>query len=381
MMTNSQAEINKRVNNLFKSLQKNPKSIFYSTGSLSKTVFNKASKSVFPKDKVFVNLNKKLEDKNFKQKDVLSVVTPLTNLKSNVDHSTLYSISKPFELLHADIADIRFLAKSAVDPKYCLLLVDLFASKIYLYHMKNRSLLARKLKLFYEDIKKKRTGRMRLQTDLEFKQNQITKLNNEFDLDMFHMRLRGGKAFAAEQKIGQFKKNLLRSKRLEKRTGKRLKPNDLIRKAAQNMNERISTKYQLAPETIEKRSLNPNDGKYFQEVYDFMRLRKIEKNHTRNDKYNEKIDRRKRKLRSPLNIEEKVFVLSERLKNKDAPGNLYKASTENIPFFNRKQVFTIYKRAKINNGTFLCWIEENSKKISNRFLTQELFALNRQFEK
>ena len=44
--------------------------------------------------------------------------------------------------------------------------------------MKNKSLLAKKLKLFYEDIKQKRTGRMRLQTDLEFKQNQIKKLND-----------------------------------------------------------------------------------------------------------------------------------------------------------------------------------------------------------
>ena len=71
---------------------------------------------------------------------------------------------------------------------------------------------------------------------------------------------------------------MLRSKRLEKERGKRLKPNDLIKKAAQNMNQAISTKYQLAPETIEKRSLNPNDGKYFQEIYDFVRLRKIEIN-------------------------------------------------------------------------------------------------------
>ena len=39
------------------------------------------------------------------------------------------------------------------------------------------------------------------------------------------------------------------------------------------MNETISTKYQLAPESIEKRSLNPNNGKYFQEIYDFMRLK------------------------------------------------------------------------------------------------------------
>ena len=29
------------------------------------------------------------------------------------------------------------------------------------------------------------------------------------------------------------------------------------------MNQNISPKYQLAPETIEKRSLDPTDGKYF----------------------------------------------------------------------------------------------------------------------
>ena len=149
---------------------------------------------------------------------------------------------------------------------------------------------------------------------------------------MFHTQLRGGKAFAAEQKIREFKKLLLRSKRLEKQRGKRIKPNDLIRKAAQNMNETISTKYQLAPETIEKRSLNPNYGKYFQEMYDFMRLRKIENNQMRNEKYNQKIDKRKGKLRSLLNLDEKVLISSERLKKKDAPGNLYKASTDNIPF-------------------------------------------------
>ena len=88
------------------------------------------------------------------------------------------------------------------------------------------------------------------------------------------------------------------------------------------MNETISTKYNLAPETIEKRSLNPNDGKYFQEMYGFVRLRKIENNQMRNDKYNQKIDRRKRTWRSPLNLNEKVLVLAERLKKKDAPGNL-----------------------------------------------------------
>ena len=145
------------------------------------------------------------------------------------------------------------------------------------------------------------------------------------------------------------------------------------------MNKTISTKYQLVPETIEKRSLNPNDSKYFQEIYDFMRLRKIGNNQLRNNKYNQKLDRRKRKLRSPLNLDEKVLVLAERLKKKDAPGNLYKASTDNIPFFNRNRIITIYKRAKLNNGTYLYCVEENGKKIDGRFLRQELFALNKQF--
>ena len=88
-----------------------------------------------------------------------------------------------------EILLIPDLAKSAVDPKYCLLLVDLFTSKIYVFTMKNRSLLSKKLKLFYEEIQKKRTGKMRLQTDLEFKQNEIKKLNDQYNVEMFHSKV------------------------------------------------------------------------------------------------------------------------------------------------------------------------------------------------
>ena len=211
MMTNSDIKTN-RIQNLFRNLQKDPKSIFYAIQNLSRTILNKARKSAYDKDKVFVNLYDQLEDENFYQNNNLPLVTSFVNKRSNIDHSTLYSISKPFELLHADIADLRFLARSVIDPKYSLLVVDLITSKIYVYPMRNRSLLVKKLKLFYEDIMQKRTGRMRLQTDLEFKQNQIKKLNDEFDVKMFHTKVHGAEAFAAEQHIGQFKKILLRSK-------------------------------------------------------------------------------------------------------------------------------------------------------------------------
>ena len=83
----------------------------------------------------------------------------------------------PFELVHADIADNRFFSKSTVDPKYCLLAVDLFTSKVYVYIIKGKNLLSKKSEL---DIQQKREQRaenttMRLQTDLELAQNEILK--------------------------------------------------------------------------------------------------------------------------------------------------------------------------------------------------------------
>ena len=58
--------------------------------------------------------------------------------KSTDRSSTLDSFKNPFELLHADIIDIRFLAKSAVDPNYCLLFADLFTSETYTCDVQKR---------------------------------------------------------------------------------------------------------------------------------------------------------------------------------------------------------------------------------------------------
>ena len=57
---------------------------------------------------------------------------------------------------------------------------------------------------------------MCLETDLEFNQNKIKQLNKKLDIGMFHTKVREGKAFAAELKIREFKKFLLRSKQFEK---------------------------------------------------------------------------------------------------------------------------------------------------------------------
>ena len=373
----------KRIQNLFKTLQKDSKSALYANTTISKNLLKKINKSTYQKDRVFNELYQKLEDKDFdKDNDKIPLRTPFFEKKGDIDRSTLYSIGRPFQRVHADIADLRFFAKSAVDPKYALLAVDLFTSKTYVYPMKSRKLLAKKLKLFYDEIEPKRNGKMSLQTDLEFKQNAIKKLNNEFNVEMFHSKVRGGKAFAAEQKIRELKKILLKSKHFVKSRGERIKPNQLIKKAVENMNETASTKYGVSPENVEKKTIDSSkDSEFNREMYDFLRVKKVANNQYRNMKYDTKKDRRQKRLRNPLYLDEKVLVLAERLKKKDAPSKFYKASTDNIPFFNRDKVFRIYKRAKLNSGSYLYWIEdENNNKIEGHFLRQELFALNKQFE-
>ena len=243
--------------------------------------------------------------------------------------------------------------------------------------MKKRLYLANKLEKFYGDtFEKREKGKpLRLQTDLEFSQNKIKNLNKKFNVQMFYLRIRGGKAFAAERAIRDLKKILLRSKRLTKQNKQgRIKPNDLIKKATNNLNNKISVKYGKAPNDIEKKSLNDDN---FREVFDTKRIYKVGLDKDRENRYFEKIDKKKkRKLRSPLNIGEDVIILAARLKKKDEPGRLYKSSTENRPYFNREKIFKISHRVmKENDEKYYYWL----KNFKGRFIREELYALNRQF--
>ena len=102
---------------------------------------------------------------------------------------------------------------------------------------------------------------MLLQTDREFQQANIKKLNKQFDVDMYSTNLRGGKAFAAEQKIRELKKLLLRSKRIKKLLGKRVQSNELTKKATLNLNNTRSGKCGFSPEQIKEKSLDPKMDK------------------------------------------------------------------------------------------------------------------------
>ena len=64
------------------------------------------------------------------------------------------------------------------------------------------------MKIFYKEVEGKRKGqKTRLQTYQEFKQRKIYDLNKKYNVDMFSTAVRGGKAFAAEQKLRELKTN------------------------------------------------------------------------------------------------------------------------------------------------------------------------------
>ena len=96
----------------------------------------------------------------------------MSKKKTLIDHQH-FTVSKHHLLNYYPI--IKLLSKSAFDPHYCLLCVDLFSSKIYSYPM-IKSLLVKKMEHFYEEIETKKrdsSEQMRIQTDLKFRQREI----------------------------------------------------------------------------------------------------------------------------------------------------------------------------------------------------------------
>ena len=84
---------------------------------------------------------------------------------------------------------------------------QIFTYKVYIYLIKKRKIIARKINFFYEVVKQKRKGRkMCLQIDQEFLQGEIKSLSYNPNIEMFSTHLRSRKPFAVEEKIKRIKK-------------------------------------------------------------------------------------------------------------------------------------------------------------------------------
>ena len=94
---------------------------------------------------------------------------------------------------------------------------------------------------------------------------------------MFSTSLRGGKAFAAEQKLRELES------RIPKFVSQKLKIslNKIIEMSTANMNIQPSKKYGFSPEEVEKRALQ---SQRFRAVYNMHRLEKPDKLNQRQDR-------------------------------------------------------------------------------------------------
>ena len=136
---------------------------------------------------------------------------------------------------------------------------------------------------------------MRLQVDNEFQQVKIHDLNNQNNVEMFTTSIRGGKAFAAEQKIRELKT------RVAKLNIQKLKisPTKIMLKSAANMNNALSEKDGLSPEEIETTSLS--DEK-FRTLFNFHRIEKSRQVPERLNRYDKKIQVQKKKTNRQIFI-------------------------------------------------------------------------------
>ena len=192
--------------NIFEKLKTDLKSILFSIDKINVKLLKKLKRSPYIKDKQLLKLIDFLENNIEEINDNKVPIRVDYVEKREIDRSTLYSFDGPFQLLHADVANLEFLGKSTSVPNYALLIVEVYSSKVHVYPMRSRKQILKKLEQFYTDVQNERKNKnTRLQVDNEFQQVKIKDLNDKFNVTMFTTSLRGGKAFAAEQKIRELK--------------------------------------------------------------------------------------------------------------------------------------------------------------------------------
>ena len=89
------------------------------------------------------------------------------------------------------------------------------------------------------------------------------------------------------------------------------------------------------------------------ERFNICKLEKFSREKIWLEKFDKKIDqKRKLKLRFPLEVGEEVLILAALLKKKDSPRKFYESSVDNKSYFHKEQTFLITNRQKIDEKCF-----------------------------
>ena len=109
--------------------------------------------------------------------------------------------------------------------------------------------------------------------------------------------------------------------------------NEILYTIRNTMNNTKSEKYQTGLKMIEKDGLRSD---VFRMKFDFHRSTKVKKEAYRKFRHAEKIDKKKKiRLTKILEINDRVLILAKKIKKKDACGKFCKSTPQNKSFFNK----------------------------------------------
>ena len=159
---------------------------------------------------LYNEIQQKFDEKDRRSNTNLPTFAKTINSKEHDRYSTLYFVDGPLQLLHPNIVDLNFLKPSATKAKHTLVILDIFNSFIYASGLKSRKYLVLILEDFYKKILilSRNHRRVRIQTDLEFTQNNtIKELNDQYNIEMFSTKIKLWPCICHQKKKKKKKEN------------------------------------------------------------------------------------------------------------------------------------------------------------------------------
>ena len=217
---------------------------------------------------------------------------------------TQFSVADKGQRFQADLADITYLRPTAHEPKYVLVVVDVYSQRVYLYGLYKKDKTIDAFRQFVSDTENVRDKGVQVyvQTDegTEFFNRPLLRLFEDNGIRLFTTKMNRGHAFMAEQKIRELKKKMTKLKSLTPK----LSIAKTLKLVETNMNITRIGYMDLSPTEIEKEIVDP-DQNALRKLYVGKR---ITDQRARHNRYNLKKDKRK-KMSKPLEVGDLVYIV------------------------------------------------------------------------
>ena len=133
-------------------MQTDAKSVLFTKENVNDKLFKNIKKSKYEKDIEFVKLFDR--NVNFLEDEKITIPIKTKFVEKKVILIDQLSLAL-MVLFSCYMLNLKFLGKSACDPKYSLLFVNLFTSKVYVYPMESRKHILNKMYFFYKEVEKR----------------------------------------------------------------------------------------------------------------------------------------------------------------------------------------------------------------------------------